>query len=212
MKQLKIAPSILSKLDDLDTTIQNLNNLDIAAIHMDVMDGKFVTNKTFDYELIKRIKTEKTIDTHLMIENPLDVIEQYLSCSDIVTFHLEAVKDDDLITFLKNKPKNKKIGLSIKPNTDVLELVPYLKDLDLVLVMSVEPGKGGQSFMESSLPKIKFLNDYRKQNHLSYIIEVDGGINNVTSKLVKDAGVDMIVVGTYFFKGLDFKKTIEELR
>ncbi len=212
MNQLKIAPSILSKLNELDETITILNSLPIEAIHMDVMDGKFVKNKTFDYTLIERIKTPKIIDTHLMIEKPLDVIDRYLACSDIVTFHLEAVNGDELSAFLKNKPLNKKIGLSIKPQTNVLDLVPYLNSIDLVLVMTVEPGQGGQAFMMDMLPKIKFLSDYKAKNNLDYLIEVDGGINSENVQLLKANGAEMIVVGTFFFKNDNYLLTIDSLR
>ena len=212
MNKVQIAPSILSKLDELNETIELLDNLDIDAIHMDVMDGKFVTNKTFDYHLIEKIKTRKTIDTHLMIEKPLAIIDKYLENSDIVTFHLEAVTNQELLDYLKNKPKNKKIGLSIKPKTNVLELIPYLPLIDLVLVMSVEPGKGGQAFMMESLEKIKFLADYKKAHHLNYIIEVDGGINDETSHLAILSGAEMLVVGTFFFKNDDYSETIKRLK
>ena len=212
MNKVQIAPSILSKLDELNETIELLDNLDIDAIHMDVMDGKFVTNKTFDYHLIEKIKTRKTIDTHLMIEKPLAIIDKYLENSDIVTFHLEAVTNQELLDYLKNKPKNKKIGLSIKPKTNVLELIPYLPLIDLVLVMSVEPGKGGQAFMMESLEKIKFLADYKKAHNLNYIIEVDGGINDETSHLAILSGAEMLVVGTFFFKNDDYSETIKRLK
>ena len=212
MKQVKIAPSILSKLDELKDTIEDLNKLEIDAIHMDVMDGKFVENKTFDYHLIKRIKTTKKIDTHLMIEKPLAKIKKYLKCSDIVTFHFEAVDQEELQTFLMHKPANKMIGLSIKPKTKVEDLVPYLPLIDLVLVMSVEPGKGGQAFMNEALAKLQFLRDYKLKHDLEYIIEVDGGINETTAKAAVLHGAEMLVVGTYFFQDPNYQLTIERLK
>ena len=210
-----ISVSILSKYNEseeaLEEALNDLNELDIDAIHLDVMDGKFVKNKTFDYSLFP-IKTNKIIDTHLMIEKPIDVIDQYLAYSDIVTIHLEAVSKEELLNFLLNKPHNKKIGLSIKPNTQVSEILPYLPYLDLVLVMSVEPGEGGQTFMNNALIKIQELDVLRKEYSYNYIIEVDGGINSITSKLVRDMNCDMIVVGTYFFKNKDYQETINSLR
>lgn len=213
MKKICISPSILSEVNNLEKTIEVLNKQNIEAIHFDVMDGIFVTNKTFDYNLIKRVNTNKIIDTHLMIEKPLDVIDKYLEVSDIVTIHIEAVDRNELRDFLENKG-NKKIGLSIKPKTNVDEIKEFLKYLDLVLVMSVEPGYGGQKFMDSALIKLKELKEYKEQNNLSYIIEVDGGVNDLTFKKAIENGAEWLVVGTYLFKeGLDkVEQRIEGLR
>jgi len=134
-----------------------------------------------------------------MINNPFDVIDKYYEVSDIVTIHLEAVNRTEISHFLSQKG-NKKLGISIKPKTNVEELIPYLDKIDLVLVMSVEPGFGGQKFMIETLEKLKFLKEYKNKHNLSYIIEVDGGINDETYKLAMDSGAEWLVVGTYLFK------------
>lgn len=146
-----------------------------------------------------------------MISSPEMYVLDYISAgSTFVTFHYEATSDVmSTINLIKNN--NTKVGISIKPNTPVEVLDMYLPFIDLVLVMSVEPGKGGQTFMESSLDKIKYLNEQRINNKYSYIIEVDGGINDKTIKLVKEAGCDVVVVGSYLMNSSDIDKTYKEL-
>lgn len=211
---MKIAPSILSvKIEEYPKVIKELENLDISYLHLDIMDGKFVPNSTYDAEEVKNIRkmTSMFLDTHLMIENPENYINSYINAgSDSITFHFEATtKVKKVIKMIKDK--NLKCGISIKPKTNVDVLLPYLSEIDMVLVMSVEPGFGGQKFMDSALNKIKQLNNLRMENHYSYLIEVDGGINNETSKLCKDVGADIIVVGTYLMNSNNKKETIEEL-
>ena len=171
-------------------------------IHFDVMDGKFVENKTFSYEVVKEIGEYCSFfkDVHLMTYNPeSDLLGYREAGTDSVTFHYESVKEEEIIPLInKIKELGMKVGISIKPFTDPQKIKGYLSMLDLVLVMSVEPGKGGQKFMVESLDKIKWLKEHQKDNH--YLISVDGGINGETCKLVKDAGVDIIVVGTYLTK------------
>lgn len=171
-------------------------------IHFDVMDGQFVENKTFEYEVVKEIGEYCDFfkDVHLMTYNPDEFLDEYKNAgTDQITFHYESVEKECVIPIInKIKELGMKVGISIKPNTSVEEIEEYLPLLDLVLVMSVEPGKGGQKFMESSLDKIKILKNKQKNNH--YLISVDGGINNETSKLVKEAGADVAVVGTYLTK------------
>ena len=211
---MKIAPSILSvKIEEYPKVIKELENLDISYLHLDIMDGKFVPNSTYDAEEVKNIRkmTSMFLDTHLMIENPENYINSYINAgSDSITFHFEATtKVKKVIKMIKDK--NLKCGISIKPKTNVDVLLPYLSEIDMVLVMSVEPGFGGQKFMDSALNKIKQLANLRMENHYSYLIEVDGGINNETSKLCKDVGADIIVVGTYLMNSNNKKETIEEL-
>ncbi len=211
---MKIAPSILSvKIEEYPKVIKELENLDISYLHLDIMDGKFVPNSTYDAEEVKNIRkmTSMFLDTHLMIENPENYINSYINAgSDSITFHFEATTNvKKIIKMIKDK--NLKCGISIKPKTNVDVLLPYLSEIDMVLVMSVEPGFGGQKFMDSALNKIKQLNNLRMENHYSYLIEVDGGINNETSKLCKNAGADIIVVGTYLMNSNDKKETIKEL-
>lgn len=211
---MKIAPSILSvKIEEYPKVIKELENLDISYLHLDIMDGKFVPNYTYDAEEVKNIRkmTSMFLDTHLMIENPENYINGYINAgSDSITFHFEATTNvKKVIKMIKDK--NLKCGISIKPKTNVDVLLPYLSEIDMVLVMSVEPGFGGQKFMDSALNKIKQLANLRMTNHYSYLIEVDGGINNETSKLCKNAGADIIVVGTYLMNSNDKKETIKEL-
>ena len=211
---MKIAPSILSvKIEEYPKVIKELENLDISYLHLDIMDGKFVPNSTYDAEEVKNIRkmTSMFLDTHLMIENPENYINGYINAgSDSITFHFEATTNvKKVIKMIKDK--NLKCGISIKSKTNVDVLLPYLSEIDMVLVMSVEPGFGGQKFMDSALNKIKQLANLRMTNHYSYLIEVDGGINNETSKLCKNAGADIIVVGTYLMNSNNKKETIKEL-
>lgn len=211
---MKIAPSILSvKIEEYPKVIKELENLNISYLHLDIMDGKFVPNSTYDAEEVKNIRkmTSMFLDTHLMIENPENYINSYIKAgSNSITFHFEATTDIEK-TIKLIKANNIKCGISIKPKTNVDVLLPYLSEIDMVLVMSVEPGFGGQKFMDSALTKIKQLNDLRRTNHYSYLIEVDGGINNETSKLCKNAGADIIVVGTYLMNSNNKEETIKGL-
>lgn len=211
---MKVAPSILSVLNqDLNQVIKTLEDANVTYLHLDVMDNVFVPNITFDYNLVKEIKpkTKMILDTHLMIANPDEMIDEYIKAnSDYLCFHIEAAKNPQEI-INKIKSNNLKCGISIKPKTPVSEIEQYLKDLDLVLVMSVEPGFGGQKFMEDMLLKVKLLKELREKNNYNYLIEIDGGLNNNTSVLAKEAGCDIIVVGTYLFNSNDIKKTVKEL-
>ena len=210
-----VSPSILAAdFNNIDQEIKKINDSICEFVHLDVMDGIFVPNTTFDEKLVKelRSKTSKVFDVHLMIENPQLVLDKYYEAgADYVTFHLEACPN--CLDIIKEyKAKNKKIGLSIKPNTSVLELDKYLEYLDLILVMSVEPGFGGQKFMDSSLDKIKYLKNKKQENNYQYIIEVDGGINKDTAQLVKKVGCEAVVAGTYLFKNENFVEAVKGLK
>ena len=218
MKDVKIAPSILG-VPCLETpeVIKNLLSAGADYIHYDVMDGKFVSNTSFpieEYEYHKaHIDSSVVFDVHLMTYDLVNTIKKFAPGASYITFHYEAIEDnkiEDLISLIKSF--NVKAGISICPSTDVRVLNPYLKDLDLVLVMSVVPGKGGQSFMEVSLDKISYLDNYRKEYNLSYEIEVDGGINEETSKLVKERNVDILVAGSFIIKSNDYKAQIAKLK
>lgn len=182
-------------------------------IHFDVMDGEFVENKTFKYEVVREIDEYNDLfkDVHLMTYNPDEyVIEYKNSGADSITFHYESVPKESVIDIInKIKKLNMKVGLSIKPSTNVIEIEEYLPYLDLILVMSVEPGKGGQKYLDSATEKLKWLKKHQCDNH--YMISVDGGINNETSKIVKKAGADIIVVGTYLTKEKITKEKIDNL-
>lgn len=210
-----ISPSILSvKKEDYLKVFKTFTDNGVTMIHLDVMDGKFVPNTTYDANKVEKInkQTNAILDTHLMINTPENEIMSYiLAGSDIITFHYEACKNiKETIKLIKDH--GAKCGISVKPNTNINVLDPYLKDLDLVLVMSVEPGFGGQKFMPSALDKIKYLKDIKDKHNFHYLIEVDGGINVVTAKLVKDAGCDVIVVGTYLMNSENFHECYEELK
>ena len=208
---MKISLSILNAdFSNLYNDLKEIIN-DVDMIHMDVMDGGFVPNLSFGPDIIKslRPKTNIPFDTHLMIEHPLKYLDDYIKAgSNYITVHYEALDDlNEIITHLKNR--NIKVGISIKPNTKVEVLEPYLKELDLILIMSVEPGFGGQKFDSSAISKCKYLKE--KQKDYNYIISIDGGINDKTLPLVKDY-VDMVVVGSYITKAKAKKEAIKTLK
>ncbi len=211
---MEVSPSILtcdfSKLKD---DLKELEKL-VKYIHIDVMDGDFVPNITFGPKFVKDFRgyTPNNIyDVHLMISNPLNYIKQFSDAgSDIITFHVES-KSPVKETINEIKKYNKLVGLSIKPKTDVEDIKEYLSDLDLVLVMSVEPGFGGQKFMPSAVDKIKELYELRKNNGYHYLIEVDGGVNADTVKLCKEAGIDIVVAGSYVMNAENRKERIDNL-
>lgn len=207
-----LSPSFLScdftKLKEEIISVKNAKWL-----HFDVMDGKFVKNITYNHEMVKTIKgfSKQFFDVHLMIETPEKYFNDYVFAgADLVTFHYEAV--EDIFGLIKSiKEKNILVGISIKPDTDVRVLDEYLPDLDLILIMSVEPGKGGQKFIPESVDKIKYLAEKRSIFNYKYLIEVDGGINLETAKTVKDTGCDVIVVGSFLFNQTNRSDLIGEL-
>lgn len=209
-----VSPSILAAdFNNIEQEIEKINNSSCEWVHLDVMDGKFVSNTTFDYNFIKKLrsKSNKVFDVHLMIEEPEKYIDKYYEAgANYVTFHYEAC--NDIKKILKKAQKyQQKIGISIKPETNILVLDKYLADLDLILVMSVEPGKGGQKFMLSSIDKIDYLIKQKRKYNYKYLVEVDGGINRDTAQLVKKVGCEVVVAGTYLFNNEDFIKATKEL-
>lgn len=206
------SPSFLSSdFSKLKEEILSVNKA--KWLHFDVMDGKFVENATYDHLMVKKIKkySEQFFDVHLMIIEPEKYIDKYIDeGADLVTFHLEAVTDP-LKTINKIKSRNVLAGISIKPNTKVEELADYLPYIDLVLIMSVEPGKGGQKFIPESVEKIEYLSKKKKELNHEFYIEIDGGINLETAKTVREAGCDVIVVGSFLFNKLDRNNLIMEL-
>jgi ribulose-phosphate 3-epimerase len=208
-----VAPSILSA--DFSNLEQSLALVKSTKwLHVDVMDGHFVPNITIGPLVVKGVRklTNQVLDTHLMISDPLKYAEAYIKAgSDRITFHIEAV--DDVFEVINHiKQLNAKVGLSIKPNTSVDTIKEYLPFIDQVLVMSVEPGFGGQTFMESALPKIKELDDLRKSLANEVLIVVDGGINETTGKLCLEAGADVLVAGSYVFNSPTPPERIDSLR
>ena len=217
MKEIFIAPSILSaNFSSLYDEIKFLKDDGATYLHFDVMDGHFVNNISFGSYVLSCIskKVDLIKDVHLMITDPEKYYLDFVKAgADLITFHYEAIKENEIERLIKKiKESNVRIGISIKPNTDVKKLDPYLSILDLILIMSVEPGFGGQKFMENSLNKIEYLENKRKENNFLYKIEVDGGINDLTAPLVIKSGADILVSGSYIFKSKDRKNAIKLLK
>ena len=203
---MKISASFLSIKDNLKENIDLLTKCDIDYLHLDIMDGIFVKNKTWDISEIKNlINYNKPLDVHLMVSDVYKYVDEYKDLNpEFITFHYEVDLDImDIINYIKKY--NIKVGLSIKLNTKVDEIIPYLPYLDLILVMSVEPGEGGQKFIIDSVDKIKKLKELKGD----YLIEVDGGINDSTISLVKD--VDIAVIGSYITSG-NYEEKIKSIK
>ena len=215
----KISPSILSAdFARLADDVSNVCRCGIDYLHIDVMDGAFVPNISFGAGVMKSLNSVAAeylvpYDIHLMVEEPGRYVEDFVTeHSEFITVHYEACSDlSATIKQIKGLKEGMKAGVSIKPATDPSVLNEYLEDIDLILVMSVEPGFGGQKFMDSSLPKIKYLKERRDALGLSYVIEVDGGISSANAHLVKEAGVDIIVAGSAVFKAEDRQKEIDAI-
>ena len=208
---MKIAASFLDIKEPKMEELKYLDSLDIDYIHLDVMDGIFVENKTYTYEEFYDITrfTTKPKDIHLMVSDVKKYIDEFAQMKPkFITFHYEAVSEvRSVINYIKELGIG--VGISIKPTTDVSEVVKYLPYLDLILVMSVEPGRGGQAFIEESIKKIEQLYTLREKENYHYQIEVDGGINNETIKKCNKA--DICVVGSYITRQ-DYKEAIRKLR
>lgn len=208
---VKIAPSILSvEIEKIESEVANLEKAGADYIHIDVMDGEFVPNRTAGTTMLEKAYdgSDLPLDTHLMVENPEDYIEDF-SISNILTFHVEVVDTETAYRIIDNLHEREiRVGMAIKPNTPVEEILPYLDNIDLVLVMLVEPGFGGQEMIEECLEKVRKIRELRPDID----IEVDGGINLQNVNKVKDAGANVIVSGTAILKESDRADVISKMK
>ncbi len=217
MKEIKIAPSILSAdFLHLEDEIKKIEEAKASFIHFDVMDGSFVPNISFGLVVLKSVSKVASIkiDSHLMIVNPMKYYKEFYNLGSYnVTVHVETVTLEEFKEIAKfAKENNKSVGITLNPETSIETIIPYLEYASIVLVMSVKPGFGGQSFIENSLEKIVFLNKFKDVHKLNYKIEVDGGINNLTSKSCIDCGADILVAGSYVFSSNNYIEKIKELK
>ena len=211
----KVAPSILAAdFAKLKEEVESVQNADY--LHFDVMDGVFVENISFGFPVLQSVRkmTNMTLDVHLMIQSPLHYVERFVKAGgDIITFHAEAETDENTKKAIeKIHALNKKAGLTIRPNTPAEAVLPYIDTLDLILVMTVEPGYGGQKFMSGMLEKVSYLRNIIDHRNLGCEIEVDGGINPETAKQCVIAGADVLVAGEDIFQAPDRAAHIKQLQ
>lgn len=213
MKNL-VSVSILSAdFLELKNELKRIEMSGADMVHFDVMDGIFVNNISFGFPLLEAVnkQTDMHLDVHLMIKNPIEYVERCVEKgADTITFHLES-DSDTAKTIAMIKKHGAKAGLSIKPSTPFESVAPFMHDIDMLLIMTVEPGFGGQSFMTETLDKIRAARKYINQNNLKTHIQVDGGINAQTAALAADAGADIMVAGNYIFKSENMSKAVASL-
>ncbi len=212
---MKVAPSLLScDFANMGEEIKKVDRAGADWIHLDVMDGHFVPNLTIGPAIVSAVRpyTKLPFDVHLMIDYPLDYIDAFADAgADIITFHIESMSDI-LMTIDKIKSRNIKPGLVIKPNTPAEDVFPYLDKVYMILVMTVEPGFGGQSFMADMMPKVTAIKKECARRNLNVLIEVDGGISEKTAPTASKAGVDVCVSGTGVFKAQDTAAAVAAIK
>ncbi len=207
-----ISVSILGIEQNRKRKIRDLNKSNADYLHLDIMDGVFVTNKTERFNHIKHLMSynNRSLDIHLMVKNIIEYVDMYKQLQPTyLTFHVEATDNPlTMIDYIKNN--NVKVGIAISPDTPIDKIADYLSLVDLVLVMTVEPGYGGQEFIEDVTKKIAMLKQLREQYQYNYVIEVDGGVNNITASKCKDA--DILVLGKYVTSSDDFEKKVNNIK
>ncbi|MFH2013712.1 MAG: ribulose-phosphate 3-epimerase [Patescibacteria group bacterium] len=207
---IEIIPTILNKdFKEVKESIKKVENY-VNWVQLDIMDGIFVNNETWNNpDDLKKIDSKVKIEAHLMIDKPIEKINDWLDMVDRVIIHFESSKDQEIKEIIKRaKDKKKGIGLAINPETHFSVVTPFLNDLDLVLIMTVQPGFGGQEFKEFNLKKIKALRRIWKNGN----IEIDGGVNNINIKRIKKAGANLICSGSYIFNNSNIEKAIKSLK
>ena len=205
------------KIKELNDYIKKLDKEDIDYIHCDVMDGRFVKAKTFGPKKVAEINrlTEKTLDVHLMVKNPTNKIKKYVKAgADILTIHYESIKNKKKIVDVLQKIKKLGAfaGLSFNPTTSVLEILPYIYFCDMLLVMSVVPGKSGQEFMPETLVRLDTINKFLNKQKMDVVLEVDGGVNDKNVSLLKEKNVNSVVLGNYLYTSGDLNKAIKNIK
>lgn len=214
LKNLISASILGANFANIENEIEKAKNAGVDWLHFDVMDGVFVDNISFGLPVLSCIKkiTDMPLDVHLMIVSPEKYIERFCQTgADILTFHVEATEDIQKCIDLCKK-NDTKVGLTVKPNTPIDIVYPYLEQIDMILIMTVEPGFGGQGFIYDTLGKIKALRDEISRRNLDVDIEVDGGISDKTASAAKENGANVLVSGSYLFNADDMKLAVETIR